>query len=215
MPHASDTFERNEMIGPPLKVRGSLILQEDIRADTVDVVGHLSAQKNVTTVKLKVSGDCSIGGHCRAEQVINLGGLRVQQLQANRLQSSGYFSAAQNVAVETFYAEGAVKIHRLTAGSSIELRLGNRSTIEVMKSSGTITIKPSLKLMNALIPYFRKLTCETIEGTSIMLYRTTADLVCGEDIIIGPGCSIGEIRYSKSLTVDPKSQVDRTEFLNH
>lgn len=213
MPHANDTFERNEMIGPPLKVRGSLILQEDIRADTVDVVGHLSAQKNVATVKLKISGDCSIGGHCRADQVINLGGLRVQQLQANRLQSSGYFSAAQDVVVETFYAEGAVKINRLTAGSSIELRLGNRSTIEVMKSSGTITIKPSLKLMNALIPYFRKLTCETIEGTSITLYRTTADLVCGEDIIIGPGCSIGEIRYSKSLTVDPKSQVDRTVFL--
>ncbi|MDH6374439.1 cytoskeletal protein CcmA (bactofilin family) [Paenibacillus sp. PastF-3] len=214
MSNANDPFERQEMIGPPLKVRGSLILKEDVRADIIDVVGHLSAQNNVTTAKLKVSGDCSIGGHCRAEQVINLGGLRVQHIQADRLQSSGYFSAAQNAAVETFYAEGAVKIHRLTAESSIELRLGNRSTIDVIKSSGTITVKPSLKLMNALIPYFRKLTCETIEGTSIMLYRTTAELVCGEDIVIGPGCSIGEIRYSKSLTVDPKSQVARTVFLN-
>jgi cytoskeletal protein CcmA (bactofilin family) len=214
MSNANDLFERQEMIGPPLKVRGSLTLKEDVRADTIDVVGHLSTQKNVTTAKLKVSGDCSIGGYCRAEQVINLGGLRVQHIQADRLQSSGYFSAAQDAAVDTFYAEGAVKINRLTAGSSIELRLGNRSTIEVMRTSGTITVKPSLKLMNALIPYFRKLTCETIEGTSISLYRTTANLVCGEDIIIGPGCSIGEVQYSKSLTVDPKSQVDRTVFLN-
>jgi cytoskeletal protein CcmA (bactofilin family) len=214
MSNINDTFERHEMIGPPLKVRGSLILQEDLRADTVNVVGHLSVKNNVVTSKLKVSGDCSIGGHCRADQVINLGSLRIQHIQADRLQSSGYFSVAQDAAVETFYAEGAVKIHRLTAESSIELRLGNKSTIDVIKSSGTITVKPSLKLMNALIPYFRKLTCETIEGTSISLYRTTANLVCGEDIIIGPGCSIGEVQYSKSLTVDPKSQVDRTVFLN-
>lgn len=214
MSNANDPFERNEMIGPPLKVRGSLILKEEVRADTVDVIGHLSVQNNVTTAKLKVSGDCSIRGHCRAEQVINLGGLRVQHIQADRLQSSGYLSVAQDAAVETFYAEGAVKIHRLTAGKSIVLRLGNKSTIEVMRSNDIITVKPSLKLINALIPYFRKLTCKTIEGASITLYRTTADLVCGEDIIIGPGCSIGEVRYRKSLVIDPKSQVARTVFLN-
>jgi cytoskeletal protein CcmA (bactofilin family) len=214
MSKANDTFDRNEMIGPALKVRGSLIRHEDVHAVTVDVIGHLNAQNNVTTSKLKVSGDCSIGGYCRTDQVTNLGSLRVQHIQADSLQSSGYFSVAENAAVETFYAEGAVKINRLTAGTSIELRLGNRSTIEVIKSCGSITVKSSSKLMNALMHYFRRLTCKTIEGTSITLYRTTADLVCGEEIIIGPGCSIGEIRYSKSLTVDPKSKVDRTLFLN-
>ncbi|WP_340007168.1 hypothetical protein MHH52_05610 [Paenibacillus sp. FSL K6-0276] len=206
--------EFREMIGPPLKVRGSLFLQEDVRAVTVDVVGHLSTQKNIATSNLKVSGVCSIGGHCRANQVNNLGSLRVQHIQADRLQSSGYLSVAQDAVVETFYAEGAVKINRLIAGTSIEIRLGNKSTLEVMRSSGTITVKPSSKLINALMHYCRKLTCETIEGTSITLYRTTADLVCGEDIFIGPGCSIGEIRYSKSLTIDPRSHVDRTVFLN-
>ncbi|WP_339317173.1 hypothetical protein [Paenibacillus sp. FSL R10-2734] len=209
-----DTYEFREIIDPPLKVRGSLILKEDVRTVTVDVIGHLRTQKNIATSKLKVSGDCTIGGHCKANQVNNLGSLRVQHIQADRLQSSGYLSAAQVAEVDTFHAEGAVKINRLTAGTSIEIRLGNRSTIEVMSSSGTIIVKPSSKLINALMHYFRKLTCKTIEGTSITLYRTTADLVCGENIIIGPGCSIGEIRYSKSLTVDPKSQVDRTVFLN-
>jgi cytoskeletal protein CcmA (bactofilin family) len=214
MSKANNTFDRNEMISTALKVRGSLIRHEDVHAVTVDVIGHLSTQRNVTTSKLKVSGDCSIGGYCRADQVTNLGSLRVQHIQADRLESSGYFSVAEDAAVETFYAEGAVKINRLTAGTSIELRLGNRNTIEVIKSCGSITVKPSSKLMNALMHYFRKLTCKTIEGTSITLYRTTADLVCGEEIIIGPGCSIREVRYSKSLTVDPKSKVDRTLFLN-
>lgn len=123
-------------------------------------------------------------------------------------------SVAENAAAGTFYAEGAVNIKSLNADSSIEIRLGNRSTVEVMRAGGDIIVKPSSKLINALMHPFRKLTCTTIEGTSITLYRTTAELVCGEEIIVGPGCTIGEIRYSKSLTVDLKSQVDRTVFLN-
>lgn len=214
MSNNNNTYERTDMIDPPLKVRGSLFVRENIRAVTVDVFGHLSTKSSVSTSKLKVSGDCTIGGNCKANQVNNLGSLRVQNIQADNLRSSGYMSVAENAATGTFYAEGAVNIKRLNADSSIEIRLGNRSTVEVMRAGGDIIVKPSSKLINALMHPFRKLTCTTIEGTSITLYRTTADLVCGEEIIVGPGCTIGEIRYSKSLTVDLKSQVDRTVFLN-
>ncbi|MEK3739169.1 MULTISPECIES: hypothetical protein [Paenibacillus] len=214
MSNNNNTYERTDMIDPPLKVRGSLFVRENIRAVTVDVFGHLSTKSSVSTSKLKVSGDCTIGGNCKANQVNNLGSLRVQNIQADNLRSSGYMSVAENAAAGTFYAEGAVNIKRLNADSSIEIRLGNRSTVEVMRAGGDIIVKPSSKLINALMHPFRKLTCTTIEGTSITLYRTTADLVCGEEIIVGPGCTIGEIRYSKSLTVDLKSQVDRTVFLN-
>ncbi|MNB93987.1 hypothetical protein D3C75_411310 [compost metagenome] len=214
MSNNNNTYERTDMIDPPLKVRGSLFVRENIRAVTVDVFGHLSTKSSVSTSKLKVSGDCTIGGNCKANQVNNLGSLRVQNIQADNLRSSGYMSVAENAAAGTFYAEGAVNIKRLNADSSIEIRLGNRSTVEVMRAGGDIIVKPSSKLINALMHPFRKLTCTIIEGTNITLYRTTADLVCGEEIIVGPGCTIGEIRYSKSLTVDLKSQVDRTVFLN-
>ncbi|WP_339281758.1 hypothetical protein NST94_05440 [Paenibacillus sp. FSL H8-0282] len=214
MSNNNNTYERTDMIDPPLKVRGSQFVRENINTVTVDVFGHLSTKGSVSTSKLKVSGDCTIGGNCKANQVNNLGSLRVQNIQADNLRSSGYMSVAENAAAGTFYAEGAVKIKRLTADSSIEIRLGNRSTVEVMRAGGNIIVKPSSKLINALMHPFRKLTCTTIEGTNITLYRTTADLVCGEEIIVGPGCTIGEIRYSKSLTVDLKSQVDRTVFLN-
>lgn len=209
-----ETYNPSEMIGPPLNVRGSLIIKEDVHAVTVDVIGHLNTSMNVTTSKLKVSGDCKIAGKCEAGQVNNLGSLRVQHIKADKIMSSGYMSVAQEAVAGTFCADGAVKIKRLTADADIEIRLGNRSTIEVIRSRGDITVKPSSKLMNAVMHPFRKLTCESIEGVNITLYRTSAKLVCGEDVVVGPGCSIGEIRYCKSLTVHPKSQVGKTVYSN-
>lgn len=209
-----ETYDPSEMIGPPLNVRGSLIVKEDVHAVTVDVFGHLNASKNVSTSKLKVSGDCKIAGKCEAGQVNNLGSLRVQNIMADKIMSSGYMSVAQEAVAGTFYADGAVKIKRLTADAAIEIRLGNRSIIEVIRSRGDITVKPSSKLMNTVMIPFRKLTCESIEGLNITLYRTSARLVCGENVVVGPGCSIGEIRYSKSLTVHPKSQVGQTVYSN-
>lgn len=73
MSNNNNTYERTDMIDPPLKVRGSLFVRENIRAVTVDVFGHLSTKSSVSTSKLKVSGDCTIGGNCKANQVNNLG----------------------------------------------------------------------------------------------------------------------------------------------
>lgn len=207
-----DSYNPSEMIGPPLNVRGSQMIPENVQAVTVHVIGHLNVSKNVTTTNLKVSGDCRIAGNCEAGQVNNLGSLRVQHIKADKVVSSGYLSVAQEAVAETFYAEGAVKIKRLTADRDIEIRLGNRSTIEIMRSGSNIIVKPSSKLINTVMQPFRKLTCESIEGQNITLYRTTAKLVCGEEVVVGPGCSIGEIRYSKSLTVHPKSQVGKTVY---
>lgn len=102
MSNNNNTYERTDMIDPPLKVRGSLFVRENIRAVTVDVFGHLSTKSSVSTSKLKVSGDCTIGGNCKANQVNNLGSLRVQNIQADNLRSSGYMSVAENAAAGTF-----------------------------------------------------------------------------------------------------------------
>lgn len=67
MSNNNNTYERTDMIDPPLKVRGSLFVRENIRAVTVDVFYHLSTKSSVSTSKLKVSGDCTIGGNCKVK----------------------------------------------------------------------------------------------------------------------------------------------------
>ncbi|GGG12434.1 hypothetical protein GCM10010912_66100 [Paenibacillus albidus] len=204
----SNFFSASEHSGQlPLKVKGSLIRREDIEASAVEVFGHLKARGNVTAERVKISGECSIGGICRADQVENLGSLRVDSLQAERVTSSGYLAVTQETRCGSFRAEGAVQLHTLKASQAIELRLGSACSIDHMSSDGLVTVVSSSMLLNLVMRPFRKLCCKSIKGTSIILERTRAELVSGEKIVIGPGCVIEEIRYGTSLAVDPKSKV--------
>ncbi|MFF2908647.1 hypothetical protein [Paenibacillus sp. NPDC057934] len=197
----------------PLKVKGSLLRRDDIVATSVEVLGALTARGSITTTRLKISGECSVANACVAHQVKNLGSLRVRSLQAEEIHSSGYFSATQETTTGSLYAEGAVRMSSLTARDSIEIRLGNACSIDKMGAGGEISILLSSTPFSFLMGPLRKMNCGTITGTTIRLERTSADLVCGEDVTIGPGCIIQELHYSKRLNVDSKSKVKKVVFL--
>ncbi|MDT3428897.1 cytoskeletal protein CcmA (bactofilin family) [Paenibacillus forsythiae] len=199
--------------GIPLKVKGSLIKKEDVHRSFVEVIGYLRVTGNMTTSKLKVLGDCSIRNHCQAMQVENLGSLRVQSLQADRVSSSGYLSVSQKAVVDSFQAKGAVRIDNLIATESIDISLSSVCQVGTMKAYRSITVRPSSRAFNYFMRPFSKLRCEMVQAVNVTLYRTEAKLVCGEEIIIGPGCTIREVRYSKSFQADPGSHVENIVLL--
>lgn len=108
-----------------------------------------------------------------------------------------------------------MKIGQLSCTSLIRIKLGALSKIGHMICEGEITIGPSSRLLNIPMRLFRKLYCETIEGAGITLYRTHADLVCGQNVTVGPGCTIGEIRYRDHLTLHPQSEVGTIIQIKH
>ncbi|MNG32826.1 hypothetical protein D3C84_1189280 [compost metagenome] len=57
------------------------------------------------------------------------------------------------------------------------------------------------------------LTSQTIEGDHIYLEYTTAEVVRGAHIKIGPGCEIGRIEYTEKLEQDKRSKVKHCEKL--
>lgn len=196
----------------PLKVRGSLISRDPIRAASIHVTGHLKANSTLATALLKVSGECSIAEACYSESVENLGSLRVQRLQAQHVRSAGYLSSAGPIQAITFAAKGAVKLQQLHATERIEIVLGNTCKAEQLISAGPVIIRRSSPKLGLSMGPFRRLGCRLIQGETIRLERTTAELVCGTDITVGPGCDIGEIRYSQSLTVAPGSRVGSSVY---
>lgn len=199
---------------PPLRVKGSLICRENISASSVEVFGHLKVHGNVAPGRLKVSGECSITGACDASRVDNFGSLRIRRLQAGHIRSSGYLAASEAVYTLTFEGEGAVRVNSLTAEESITILLGTSCTADQLRTNGAVNIRRSPLLLKRLMGPFRKFTARLIHGASIELEYTTAELVCGEQIRLGPGCNIEEIRYSGSLHVDPKSKVGRAVHMN-
>ncbi|HRU22306.1 MAG TPA: hypothetical protein P5113_06475, partial [Candidatus Bipolaricaulis sp.] len=51
------------------------------------------------------------------------------------------------------------------------------------------------------------LTVGEIEGDQVHLEATTADVVRGKIVHIGPGCRIGRVEYTESLDVHPEAEV--------
>ncbi|AKG34123.1 hypothetical protein [Paenibacillus durus] len=209
--HDQDILDASN--GMPLKVKGSLTKREDVRRTSVEVVGYLRVLGSMTTSKLKVLGDCSIRNQCQATQVENLGSLRVHCLQAGRVTSLGYLSVSKKAAAGCFQAEGAVRIESLIASESIDIRLSSICRVGTMKAGGNITVRPFSRPFNFFMRPFLRLRCESVQGVNVTLCQTEAKLVCGEEIIIGPGCTIQEVRYSKSLQTDPGSYVENAVLL--
>ncbi|MDF9842086.1 MULTISPECIES: hypothetical protein [unclassified Paenibacillus] len=198
---------------PPFKVRGALTRPEDLIASSVDVFGQLKVSGTVTAGRLKVSGECRIAGHCLAEQVDSFGSLRVHSLEAEHVRSSGYLSAEEVTAV-TFLAKGAVELNRLTASESVIIRLSARSRINQLKTEGSLTVSSILPGLSFFTKPFYRLNCRLLEGHSLHIEHTTAERVCGNRIIIGPGCQIEEVRYTESLHIDKASTVNKITKIN-
>lgn len=199
---------------PPFKVRGALTRREDLTASSVDVFGQFKASGTVTAGRLKVSGECRIAGHCLAAQVDSFGSLRVHSLEAEHVRSSGYLSAAEDITAVTFLAKGAVQLGRLTASESVIIRLSARSRINQLKTEGSLTVSSTMPGLSFFTKPFYRLNCRLLKGDSLLLEHTTAERVCGNRIIIGPGCRIQEVRYTESLHIDKASTVKTIVKLN-
>ncbi|AWB43814.1 hypothetical protein DCC85_05965 [Paenibacillus sp. CAA11] len=198
----------------PLAVRGTIIKREDIHHISIDVIGCLLVHGHVFTGKLKVQGDCSIKKQLHAREVHNLGSLRLHRIKAGQILSSGYLAIKEQADAEEIWVDGAVRGNRLFASRTIELCLGSTCRAEQIKAGQSIIVKPSSRMLNTLMQPFRRLTCHTLKSPHINLYHTHAKLVEGEDIVIGPGCKIENIRYSRSLTIHPKSCVKHAVQVN-
>lgn len=201
--------------GKPLKIYGSQTFRGDMEAPSVEVLGHLNVRGKLSAARLNLRGECSVAQSCNTQELHSFGSLRTGSLQAGTAAASGYISVASSAQADEFRADGAVRIGRLSCTASIHIELGSACRIRHMTCEGGITIAPSARLLNLPMRPFRKLSCETIEGADIILYKTQADLVCGLNVTLGPGCKIGEVRYRDRLTLHPQSQVGKITQINN
>ncbi|WP_238653331.1 hypothetical protein [Paenibacillus piscarius] len=200
--------------GKPLKVYGSQTCRGDMEASSVEVLGHLHVRGKLTAARLRLRGECSVAHSCCTQELHSFGSLRTGSLQAEKAAASGYLSVASSAHADEFRADGAVRIGRLSCTAAIHIELGSVCRIRHMTCEGGITISPSSRLLNIPMRPFRKLSCETIEGADITLYKTQAGLVCGHNVTVGPGCTIGEVRYRDRLTLHPQAQVGKITRIN-
>lgn len=173
---------------------GSAKMQQDLEADEVDVSGSIHAQGDLRATTIAVSGVAHVRGSVRARV---FGG-------------SGAFSVRRNVDVGEFRSSGAFDIGGRLAADLVEIRPSGPCTVNTLVGKTVSVIDDPRRCGGSLER--RRLTADSIAAVEISLELTTAGIVCGRAVRIGPGCEIDTVEYGDSLDVDPKSTVKHTKY---
>jgi len=181
---------------------------ERISADTAKILGEAAFKENIEARKTVVMGTMVVGGSARLQDVKIMGLLEVgERLTGDQAVIKGNLTVNGDVEYETFDSSGGFEIKGLLNADTIKvaLRFGQSCAEEI--GGEKITVK---RKKNSLLPFGTEtgsLTAKLIEGDDIYLENTTAELVRGNKVTIGPGCQIKLVEYTKDAAIDPSSNV--------
>ncbi|MGI0148067.1 MAG: polymer-forming cytoskeletal protein [Thermoplasmata archaeon] len=184
------------------KSAGSARVQGSLIAEVARIAGACNFDGDVEVEEFRCAGSVRIAGKLKAETVEASGSLQVDgSIEAEEISSSGSLQVKGNVAAEDFHSSGSVRIDGGLKAEDIHIDLGGTSKIPTIQGE-SIQVK-------ATGGFFRvrgDLTADRIEGEDVELEATTAALVKGEDVAIGPHCKI-DVVEAIELTVHQSSEV--------
>jgi cytoskeletal protein CcmA (bactofilin family) len=199
-------YERVQIEGVG-KVEGDVQAAEFHLNGMATVRGELNAKTLNAIGKLKVEGRTSAGmTHMEGVAVIR------GSLTGERLTLKGMLHVQGDCEFERLDAEGGFDIEGLLNAGFVDIRLYGRGktreigcdSIQVRKIARNHWKQMLQKMFGTWGP---GLEAGTIEGDDIDLEHTTASMVRGNRVTLGPGCRIGRVEYRTELRKHPDAKV--------
>ncbi len=204
-----------DVIAQEIRVSGAGRFQGDVKAKEIEVSGAGKFAGRVEADTIETSGSCGIEGDAEVKEVRSSGAQRVGgSLRAHYVRVSGVLSVGHDVEADVFTSSGKFEIGGLLSADRVEIKLVGDSrvreiggeNIDIRASSGFsfgFSLTRGLRLGFGI----GTLTVGEIEGDTVRIEATTAEVVRGKIVHIGPGCRIGRVEYSESLDVHPEAEV--------
>ena len=190
-----------------IRVSGGAKMTGDVQCDRLHVSGRLKAANDLNCGEMRVSGSLKVEGRLSAETAKISGGATVEgKINAKDLRVSGGLKCGSDVSAEHFAASGKVEIPGLLNAETIELSASGRSEIGDI-GCGSLTVR---KERNVFFFGDAKpgLTVRSIEGDTIWLENTAAEIVRGKNVTVGKHCKIGRVEYSETLNLVDGGKVE-------
>lgn len=199
-----------------VKIDGIGRIDGDVACDDFIVSGRAEVQGSIAAEKMEMKGTLSTQGNVKAKLSRLDGRAKIEGNYAGEtLAINGSVTITGSCETEKFSANGRLQVGTLNADAvNITLhgycKIGEigGERIQVRRQRG-IDLARWLKLLP--LPIGNHLTVQTIEGDHIYLEYTTAEVVRGANIVIGPGCEIDLIEYTNKLEQDKRSKVKQSE----
>ncbi len=216
-----------------VKGEGGLVCQDDFHtAGSAQFTGAVSAKT------AEISGALKCASLTLEKEAKLYGGAEVEgKLSGGEFWVSGDLKTGNGIEAETFRFSGGgagpmniggkLKCGGLLNAETVEITLGLQKHSVSAIGGGTVTVKekaesgpfgsfPSFGAFPS--PWGKPLqgslnVTESIEADRVELENTVCPLVTGRTVKLGKGCKIGTVRYSESLDLDPKAEVEKQEKL--
>jgi cytoskeletal protein CcmA (bactofilin family) len=183
------------------KANGLMRLKGDLAAEELECNGNMSVKGSLRMGTMKMEGMLQVGGNLRGESC----------------ELNGMISMRGDCELEELSGEGAFTVDGLLSAGHVDFGLhGQGKAKEIGVESLVIRqVHKSAtwnRLLGGIIPKLKpELIAGTIEGDFIDVEYTNADIIRGNIVIIGQGCTIGTVEYRSQLTVHPGARVGREE----
>jgi len=198
----------NSEVNEHIRINGTRNYTKDVQANTIRIVGHGKFKGIVQANSFKSNGSCKVESDCIAKDFSNIGHGHFHSIKAEQCYTTGSLLVDTSVNVDTFHASGLIQIADNLTAEEVMIKLHYKSSIGHIIANKNIEIRSNrLSLVNLLRLGRKNGKCSTIQGRQITIEYLDADLVIGEEVMIGAGCKIREVQYSKSLNVSSRSVV--------
>jgi cytoskeletal protein CcmA (bactofilin family) len=175
------------------QIRGNLIASED-----VEINGGSNVDGNVEAKNIKIHGGAEIRGNLQAANVDIMGGIKIKgDCEAENFKSQGGFTIGGLLNADSIYINigGACRAKEI-GGEKIEVRRSDKAVYLFQK------------MIKDIFNVKEDLTTDTIEGDEIYIEYTTAKVVRGTNVTVGPGCSIDLVEYKDHVNISQSAVVN-------
>lgn len=172
-----------------VKIDGIGTCEGNLKAERLDVDGKFKCYGELIAGSLDCDGIATFAGNLKVGRMDVDGMLTVtegNQIDAEHIECDGVISIHGQISADTLVADGKIDAEEIVGDS--------------------ITIDSNATLLGIL--FLKKLSSiGLIEATHIRLSGVHAQTVNGQDVHIGPNCSIENLDCSGSLYIHPSSEV--------
>ncbi|WP_240371732.1 polymer-forming cytoskeletal protein [Anoxybacteroides rupiense] len=194
------------------KVFGNADVSGNMTAEWLNIFGQANIRGNVHVKTIKLFGQADIRGNTNVDDMRLRGAAHIQgNITGGAIHGYGEMNVSGDCETESFSVKGVVQIANTLNAERVDLSLYFADSRISEIGGKTIRVKRSkwnvMDLFKGMANTSARLMTEIVEGDEIYLEHTSAQIVRGDRIIIGPGCDIELIEYQTSLQQSERAVV--------
>lgn len=187
------------------KTQGTSQLSGNVKCDSFHVSGTSNVKGKLMAERIKIYGETKVTGDVKVTEAKIRGSVETKAgLFAEMIDLRGNISAKKDCEVETLTGKGGFGVDGLLNVGNLQLKMSFPSKA---KEIGGEKIHIRRDRFPFGINKSGTLETESIEGDDIELEQTTAKIVRGNRVKVGPGCKIDLVEYKDHLEIDQDALV--------